>query len=162
MREAIRPSRRRPTSKRRAAITLVEVLGTLSLLLILGVSAAKLLDGVTEIGARAAHRKQMRASVLRLAETFRLDVQSARNLKFNDDHWPIEMTTAGATIRYDWDRQAHAIQRSADNGQKRVGVEQFRLSDQCEPSVAVSGELVTLVLTEGERKHPWIIEAFRS
>jgi YD repeat-containing protein len=152
---------RREAGRRRAATTLVEMLGTLSVLLVLGVSSARLLGAVTEVGAYSAHRKQVRASVLRLAEKFRMDVRNARHVTLSDQRWPIEMTPAGATIRYDWDRQSHAIERSANDGKKRFGVERFQLSDHCQPRASLTAKWVTLVLNEGEQSKPWVIEAYQ-
>lgn len=149
------------SARRRIGTTLVEVMGTLSVLFVLGISSANLLRAITDVGAYNAHRQQVRDSVVRLSEKFRLDVENARRLSVQGDSWPIEMTTAGATIRYDWDRQSHAIERSASQGQQISGVERFQLSQQCQAEVDIDDDRVTLKLSEGKSSQPWIIEAYQ-
>jgi YD repeat-containing protein len=145
----------------RAAITLFEVIATLSVLLVLGVSAANLLGAITDIGARTAQRQQGRASIERLAASFRRDVHNAGEVTLRDSHWPIELKTAAATIRYEWDDQASLIERRASAGETRLAVEQFRLPDRCNARISLSQEIVTLVLSDDEQTQPWIIEASR-
>jgi YD repeat-containing protein len=145
----------------RAATTLFEVIGTLSVLLVLGVSAANLLGAITDIGARTAQRQQARASIERLATSFRRDVHNAGEVTLRDNHWPIELNTATATIRYEWNDQTNSIERTASGGEKRLAVEQFRLPDRCNARISLSPEIVTLVLRADEQTQPWIIEASR-
>jgi len=56
------------TARQRTAATLVEVLGTLSVLLVLGVSAASILGSITQVGVASNRAMQGRASVERLAK----------------------------------------------------------------------------------------------
>lgn len=154
-------NRNRHRGAGRCGTTLLEMLATLSVLLVLGVASANLLRAVTEVGSYNAHRKQVRSSVLRLAESLRLDVQNARSLAPGDESWPLVMTTAGATVKYDWDANSHAIERSRGDGDSRIGVERFQLSDHCQAKLSLTPDLVKLELNEGDQNHPWIIEAHR-
>jgi hypothetical protein len=137
------------------------MVATLSLLLVLGVSAARLLGAITDIGIQTARQNQGRASVQRLAKSFRLDIHDADNVGLRDNDWPIELSTAGTTIRYEWNEKTTSIQRWVSDGETRLAVERFQLPLRCVARISLSPEFVTLVLRDGELAQPWIIEANR-
>lgn len=143
----------------RRATTLIEVLATLSVLLVIGVAAAGILGSITEIGAGVSRTVEGRAAVQRLANVIRRDVHRAQQLK-TTDAWPLEMTTGQTTVQYQWNGQTRCIQRSARRGDDRQAVDRFRLPDHCDPRVSANDEMVTVVLSEpGKSRGRWIIEA---
>ncbi len=157
------PSSYRPAIDRshRHAITLIEVIGTLAVLLVLAVSAASILGGITEIGNRDGNAKQGRATVERLAKVFRDDVHLASEVTLADDQWPLLLTTDAGPIRYEWHDDSHSIGRTVGDGDQPLFRDQFRLTDFCDPRVVVDDERVTVVLHDTPPRNPWIIEASR-
>jgi YD repeat-containing protein len=147
--------------QRRNATTLIEVVGTLGLLLLLAVSAASILGAITDVGLRDSRARQGRASVERLADMFRRDVHDAQNITLTEDRWPIDLSTENGAIRYEWDELGRSIRRRVSREDVRLGVDQFQLTAGCDPRVSVSDELVTVLLNPGQTTSPWIIEARR-
>jgi hypothetical protein len=140
---------------------LVEVLGTLSVLLVLGVSAAGILGAITEVGVRAGSANQGRASVRRLADALRRDTHRATRVEASDA-WPLDLITGSVTVRYQWNAPTRCIRRTVTEGQTQRAVDRFRLPDHCDPQVSTSDERVTVVLCRGgQTQRPWIIEAGR-
>ena len=160
-------SHARPRYRRRSATTLVEVVGTLSVLLVLAISAVGILGSITQIGTRTNHAKQGRSSIERLAKVFRDDVHAASNVDPSQQDCLVELTTDAGTVRYEWDEDQHSLQRAVMDGEKRLAVDRFQLTDRCSPKVSVDGKWVTFVLAsavqhEGARgagTPPWSIEA---
>lgn len=150
---------RRPWCRR--GTTLVEVLGTLSVLLVLGVSAAGILAAITEIGVRTGAAKQGRASVQRLAEVIRRDVHDAASVE-DTDAWPLDLIDGDVSVRYQWDAQTHCIRRTVTDGQTQKGIDRFVLPQPCDPQVSTNDQMVTVMLRQGgQTQIPWIIEASR-
>jgi hypothetical protein len=163
MNDSIAPSTRQNGRRKvnRRATTLVEILGTLSVLLVLGVAAAGMLGAITEIGVRANTAKQSRGSARRLADVIRRDVHDAGRVNASNA-WPLDLITGNVTIRYEWNAPTHCIRRTAKEGQTQQAVDRFQLPDHCDPRVSTSDERVTVVLWDGgQTQRPWIIEAGR-
>lgn len=151
-----------PRRAGRTATTLVEVVGTLSVLLVLAVSAVGILGSITEIGVRTNHAKQGRSSIERLAKSFRDDVHEARDVDLSQQQSLVMLKTDTATVLYEWDADQHTIRRTVSDGENRLAVERYQLTDRCSPEVSVNDERVTLALTSGAPTiglQPWIIEA---
>ena len=143
----------------RPATTLIEVLGTLSVLLLLGVSAAGILGSITEIGIRTNNAQQRRGAIQRLADSVRRDAHQARRAEC-EQGWPMDLIMAGATVRYDWNAPSHSIQRTVLGQNSPQAFDRFRLPDRCSPRVSIDGGRVIIVLWESESAgQPWIIEA---
>ncbi len=147
----------RAIGRRRTATTLVELLGTLSVLLVLGMTAASLLSKVADIGTQSNQARQGRASIERLATEFRRDVQQASELQLPADH-SIEITTPSQTIRYSWEEDPTIIRRSVTRAGKTPELDQFRLPADCQPSCQQTNGIVSLRLGNDNQMQPWIIE----
>ncbi|MGI9474887.1 MAG: type II secretion system protein [Rubripirellula sp.] len=153
---------RRPAShcKGRRAITLIEVLTTVALLLILAVASAGILSAVTEIGQRHGKARQARTSVDRLAKIFRSDVREAEDVVIPEAEWPLELRSPRAVVRYEWDAVRQTFRRSREsNADERNQVDRFTLPEDCEPTVTASGGRVRLDLRSPQLHADWAIEA---
>ena len=161
MPDAVAPSRRARTALERSATTLIEVIGTLAVLLVLGVSAASILGSITDIGAGTNRAKQGRVAMERFAKVFRGDVHDARQVMPTDNHWPLQLSMGATSIHYDWDQRTNSIRRRSSDGEKQLTIDRFQFADRFEPRISVSDQTVTVVLKEGKKTQPWIVEATR-
>ncbi|MFK8114866.1 MAG: hypothetical protein AB8B91_21875 [Rubripirellula sp.] len=153
-------------SQSRRGITLPEVIGTLAVLLVVAVSAVKILGWVTDIGAENNRKRQDRISVERLAAVFRQDVRQSEDVKLRDGGWPLELLgkqtkdSDSKQISYDWNQQTFSIQRLVMQNNQRLAIERFEFSDRFSPRVEASDEMVTLLLRD-HGTMPWVIEVSR-
>ncbi len=151
--------------QRRNASTLVEVLGTLSVLLVLGVSAASILGSITQVGVRSNRATQSRASVERLARVFRQDIHRAREINASDTPLRLDLSNDSMTVRYQWHEKLSSIRRTASQGETQLSIDTFDLPDDFQPVISVLDDLVVLRLNDGdsvaEQGRRWVIEARR-
>ncbi len=149
----------------RNGTTLVEVLGTLSVLLVLGVSAASILGSITQIGVRSNRAMLSRASVERLAKVFRDDIHQAGEISVSDAPVAFALSSGPLTVRYQWNEKRFWFRRSVSEGEKQLSIETFDFSDDVRPGISVTDDLVTLRLNDEDldRKmgRRWVIEARR-
>lgn len=152
-------------AQRRNATTLVEVLGTLSVLLVLGVSAASILGSITQVGVRSNRALQSRASVERLAKAFRQDIHQASEISVSDVPLAIDLSTDSVTVRYQWHEKLGSIRRTASEGETQLSIDTFELPDDFQPVISATDEMVVLRLNAadgaGEKGQRWVIEARR-
>ncbi|TWU32569.1 hypothetical protein [Novipirellula artificiosorum] len=157
---------KRPSAHQRSAITLIEVMGTLSVLLALGLAAASILQGVTEIGQARNQSNQVRSSVRRLVNQLRTDVKNASEITVVDEALPITIRTPESEIRYTFDTGSHEMRRvvfRSEPGQSTLAsaAESFSLPHSREPTVSVDDDFVTVDLLGQDAATPWMIEVKR-
>lgn len=152
-------SKRRRTDLRRG-VTLVEVLATMSMLLVIAIAAVGMLGRVTKIGLESKQADQVRANIARLAGQLREDVHVAEQVNLDGDGSSIELVTAKRTIRYRCDAPSLGIGRQAEEG-KQTSREWFGLGDHLQPRFDVDNDQVRLELSPAGSRHRWIIEATR-
>ena len=149
-------------SVRRGGYTLVELLASLTVLLVMGMSAAKLLTTVTQIGLGANDRKASIAMIEKLSSDFRTDVGQAEAITIGQDADTIELVMDQSTIRYKFDEATRSINRSQEESQQGTKRnESYKLTDRCQPQFVSDDDLVTLRLTPEGVSNPWAIEAPR-
>jgi hypothetical protein len=152
-------------AQRRNATTLVEVLGTLSVLLVLGVSAASILGSITQVGVLSNRATQGRASVERLAKSFRQDIHQASEISLSDVPSAIDLSTDTETVRYQWHEKLGSFRRTASEGETQLSIDTFELPDDFQPVISVTDDLVVLRLNAGDgagqKGRRWVIEAIR-
>lgn len=150
-----------------AGFTLVEMIATLGTLLLLAIAATNLLASITDIGLQHRRSLEQRRAVVRFAEVFRMDIHQAASVEATDGLWPLRISVGDQMVEYSWNRQSNEmrrIQRSlakSDATDIFDSADVFALSDQCEPTLAISEDLVTVLLRHSERTGPWIVEAHR-
>jgi type II secretory pathway pseudopilin PulG len=142
-------------------MTLIEVLGTLSVLLVVATAAAGILGTITEVGVRSSDAREARASVVRLAKLFRDDVIAASNVTQQEKGWPLELVRGDDTVKYDWEPNESSIARSVYRNEQRAVIDHFRGSSRFQPRVDVSEDRVALILREGQTFLPWGVEVAR-
>lgn len=154
------------TARPRTATTLVEVLGTLSVLLVLGVSAASILGSITQVGVTSHKAMQGRASVERLAKVFRRDVQQSSEITAATEPLTIDLTVESMTVRYRWHEDSRSITREVSEGEQQLSTDRFTFPQELRPDVSISESLAVLRLSEGpvakQTGRRWVIEASRS
>lgn len=150
-------------ARHRKATTLVEVLGTLSVLLVLGVSAASILGSITQVGVRSSRAMHNRASVERLAKVFRQDVHRASEKTASDTPTAVDLSDDSVTVRYQWNEKLSSIVRTVRENQKQLSIDTFELPDDFQPVISVADELVVLRLNDEDnakaKGRRWVIEA---
>ncbi len=151
---AVRGSRRR-------AMTLIEVMASISVLLIIGISAASILGKVTDIGARHGLSQQCRQSAHRLQGVLRQDVRLAEEVNLAGDDSLIELMSNDQVIRYSWSSASQDLIRELSRGDEPIQFDRFTLPPDCRPAVRQTGPIVTLELKQESQQNPWIIEAKR-
>lgn len=145
----------------RRGMTLIEVLATISVLLVVATTAASILGAITEVGTRFNKGRETRASVIRLAKQFRADVTVASGVAQQKEGWPLELTQGKDVVKYDWELNEAAIARSVYRDDQRTAIDHFRVSSRFQPRVDMSEDRVTLILREVETTMPWVIEVAR-
>ena len=149
------------TSRRRTGFSIVELLATLSLLLLIAITGVSMLSTVTEIGLKNRNRTQIRLDVARLASRFRADVHTAQKVALGKQTKSIELTLNDRVVRYRFDGRIPAMIRQCQMPSQPNQFDQFGLTRQCDPEFSTKGRLVTLRLTAGDSRNPWIIQAVR-
>jgi len=147
--------------RRRRAMTLLEVMASISVLLIIGVSAASILGKVTDIGAQNSQSQQSRQSVRRLSGVLRRDVRLAQEVNLAGDNSLIELLSDGQVIRYTWSRESGDLMRQSEQDGVPMQFDRFRLPPNCRPTARATGAIVALEVKQEGQPHPWIIEALR-
>ncbi len=145
----------------RGGTTLIEVLGTLSVLLAIAIAGGSMLGSVTSLGLQCKLAEQSRVDIARLATMLRSDVHAAMMGELNEDGQSLDLTLEDQDIRYQIDAPAHRILRKQTDSEGRSSIEQFSMTARCQPEFGVQDDLVTLRLTAGNARHPWVIEAVR-
>lgn len=143
----------------RNGITLIEIVSTLALLLALAVTSAGMLSTVTKIGRSGGDARQLRRTVSDLADQFRSDVRSSEKVEISSEPAGIMVRGGEQTIRYAWDSDSSTLRRTESIEDEVTAVEQFVLSEQCDPQFSVTDERVSLSIKTGD--HPWVMEAAR-
>lgn len=147
--------------RRRGAMTLLEVMASISVLLIIGISAASILGKVTEVGARSSSSQQWRQSAQRLSGVLRRDVRAAEEVQLDSDEALIELVSDAQAIRYLWSSESGDLIRQVQRDDLPTEFDRFKLPPDCRPTVRTSGDVVALDLKQPRQQHPWIIEAKR-
>ncbi len=131
----------------------------MSILLLIGITAASMLRTVTVVGLSGKQNAQERANVARLAARFRADVHRAKQISLDDANQAIDLNISGGLVRYrcHFDPTVMTRERVEPTGEKSF--ERFQLTTQCEPKFLVDGKLATLRLTPQDARIPWVIEA---
>lgn len=147
--------------------TLIEVIATLSLLLVVAVAAAGMLESISEVGLRYKHSLQERGAVRRLASVIRKDSLLSTDIVSDQGDWPLQIVLPSRTVQYQWDaaknrvvRLLHARESDGSSG-KLLGTEMFQLTDQCEPRFIVQKERLVLFVRESNATANWVVEAWR-
>ena len=154
-----KPMNRRQHPIPRRGFTLIEVLGTLGILLALGVSAVVILGDITEIGVRTNEDRQGRISIERLAQTFRDDVHHAAEIEISDDQSMRTLATGSTSIHYELQQSPPAVFRRVIESDSKTARDLFPLPSKCRPTVAIDGKHVLLRLNSGQDSQRLVIEA---
>ncbi|TWU51359.1 type II secretion system protein [Rubripirellula reticaptiva] len=134
----------RVTHGKRSAMTLLEMIATLSLLLVLAVTAVRMLRDVTEIGEKTTLDGRARLAIERLADRVRTD--AAESDSISGDQWPLTMNSDDGEIRYEFLADEHRIQRNVFRNGKPVAVDRFELPVACDPKIETDSRRVTIAL----------------
>ena len=147
----------------RRGTTLIEIMATLSVLLVLGIATAKLLTSVTRIGFHANERKTSIAMIERLANDFRRDVALSQSISIDQQAESIDLVAGSMAIQYAFDAQTRTIQRTENFAAKLAAdkkrLERYRLTARCQPKFVADDTLVTLQLVPKGQPNPWTIQA---
>ena len=144
---------------KRSGTTLIEVLATLTILLVIGISAAKMLAQVSRLGSRTQRARLSQAAAQRLADRFRNDIANAKSFRARDTTLTIQLQTTATVIEYDCDHENHWVTRQARREGQLVSADRYAFSDEFLPLPNVEGDLVSLRLERPDHTQPWIIEA---
>lgn len=154
-------STHRPRRRTRRGMTLIEVMGLLTVLLVIGVSAVAILSQVTAIGERTENNRSGRAQAVRFADAFRKDVRGASQVTLGGDEGPIEIVTGKVITRYHWEPGTAEIHRQVTAADSTDRFDRFRLPKRCRPRVSLADQYVTFELGNTDQSHPWIVEVKR-
>ncbi len=144
---------------KRQGFTLIEVIGTLSLLLAIALAGTSMLATVTKIGLANKQANQARADIARLAIQFRADVRNAQLDQLHEDSQAIDLSIGDQVIRYQFDPRTQVIVRKRVDSGQEPPLDFFTLTEHCFPAFAVQDRQVNLRLTEPDARNPWIIQA---
>ncbi|MGB7346231.1 MAG: prepilin-type N-terminal cleavage/methylation domain-containing protein [Pirellulaceae bacterium] len=145
----------------RCGFSLVECMATLSILMVLGLSAATLLAKVTQIGVQTNQDKMSRQMVVRLSRQLRRDIAESSSVDLSDDGSKLQVKLSDQTVTYETRRKPAAVDRSVSTDENVTAVEQFGLPVRCEPLFSQTDQTVDLRLTASEQLSPWIIQAVK-
>ena len=157
-------------SKRRIccqAFSLLEVVATLSVLLVVAVGATTMLGSITDIGLRYRHASEENAAVRRFADAFRGDVSDSVDVVAEDSRLRLLLVCREHVVEYRWDpssKQLLRLVRSDSNGDvpdKLLGMDVYALTDRCQPRLVVAEDRLSVILRETENSPVWIVEALR-
>ncbi|MEM8670756.1 MAG: prepilin-type N-terminal cleavage/methylation domain-containing protein [Planctomycetota bacterium] len=151
------PFRRSATRPPRRAVTLIETMATLALLLVIALAAVEMLGSVTEIGVRNNEAQQSNRSALRFADRLRGDVKETKQLSELEDGRGIEILRDGEMVRYTWDSDALAILRVVLENESIVERDRFSFGSKLDPQFSVNEGRAVVVLKPGEQR--WVVEA---
>lgn len=154
--------------QRRSGTTLLEMIATLSLLLVLATTAVRMLREVTEIGTRTSETHHARVAIERLADQVRQDARDAQDItagasgnnSSSDTSWPLVIRKHEAEIRYDFAAADHQIRRSIHEDSQTVAIDRFTLPAMCEPELKIEEDLVSISLLRSDAVS-WTIEAMK-
>ena len=164
-----RPNMRHSALKQsaRRAFSLLEVVATLSVLLVIALTAASMLGSITNIGLRYRHAFQERESVRRFAEAFRADISNTVDVVTADNRWPLELVSQEHVVEYRWDpssKQLFRLVRSPSDGDapaEILATDVYPLTDRCRPRLVIAEDRVSVILRETQDAPGWIVEAPR-
>ena len=148
---------RRDRSIERRATTLIEVIGTMSVLLIFGVSAASILGAVTDLGHRTSRAQQTRQSIQRFAQVLRNDVRESTEVRSEQEDWPLVLMSGNTIVEYQWHQSRNELGRVVRKDETRLESDRFALTEKCRPELAMTERFVRVVLYQG--RESWIVEA---
>ncbi len=148
-----------PAARRRTGTTLLEMVATMSVLLLLAVSAVRMLSAVTDIGTTTADQNRGRRSIERLAKSIRQDFASLTPTQTLT--WPLEIAGEEQRITYAYDQNSQAIVRTVFDESKPIETDRFTLPADCVPDFEREPELTRLVLKRGP-SISWSIEVPQS
>lgn len=110
---------------RPSGMTLIEVLALISVLLVIGISAARILGQLTSTGNELRNAQQARESVARIAAKFRADVAAATELGVTDNAQALELRQQDRLVRYAWSGGRGELQREVTHQQDLVSRDRF-------------------------------------
>lgn len=139
----------------RAGMTLLEMIATLSLLLVLAVTAVRMLRDVSAIGEKTTLDGRGRVAVERLADRVRTDAAACDSI--SGDQWPLKMSSGNSEIRYEFLADLNQIQRRVFTDDKPVAVDRFVLPEACDPKIDSDSERVKIALLQ-RADISWTIE----
>ena len=146
----------------RLGFTLIEVIGTLSVLLAIALAGVGMLGSVTRIGLERKQADQARVDMARLATKFRADVHEADEIGLDDRGQWIDLTIGDQVVRYQFHSDSQVIVRRRTDLNERSPIDSFGMTERCRPGFDVQDRQVILRLTAEDARNPWIIEAVRS
>jgi len=162
----------RPPIRSSQGFTLIEVIATLSLLLVVAVAAAGMLGSISEIGLRYRHSQEEQMAVRRLATQFRKDFMPSTKVVSDPGDWPLRLALPSKMIEYHWDASANRVVRLVRTRESNdapgqlteqetlTGTEMFQLSNRCEPRLLFEKDRLLMILRESDATN-WLVEAWR-
>ncbi|GAA5506046.1 hypothetical protein [Novipirellula caenicola] len=150
---------RRIDRKPRRAVTLIEVIGTLSVLLAIGISAATIMSSVTKIGQRGNTSVQQRQAIQRFATQFRADFHQAIAVQSQPEGWPLELQSDDFGVRYDFSAEQGTLRRTTLKSNQVTSVESFEIGTQRKPTLKTDENRVTVSIDTEPSSYPFIVEA---
>ena len=146
--------------KLRCGYTLIEVLAVLSIMLLVAVSAVRMLDAVTDLGINTKQNAQARRDVERLATQFRGDVSGGGEIMLTDRRFSI-LRPDGQMVSYEIREDLDVVVRTEfDSRKARKATESYAIAVHCAAKFTESPEQLVLQLSDREGM-PWIVEAMK-
>jgi len=130
----------------RHGVTLIEVIGTLSVLLAIGISSATIMSSVTKIGRRGNASVQQRDAIQRLATQLRTDVHQANELPSSTEAWPLQLLGSDFEVRYQWSAEQGSLRRTRLESGQIKSVESFEIGKERNAALRTSENQVTVVI----------------
>ena len=147
--------RDRQDRRSRNAYTLIELIATLSLLLMIGIAAASMLGVVTQVAAETSQHRQAIRDVTRLDRQFRTDIRNADSVELSGEQ-TLQAISLNRAIRYRFQDNPPILLRELTELGRR-SVEQFQLPANSRPTFALS-DVLTLQITAEGIAVGWLIE----
>ncbi|EMI16314.1 hypothetical protein RMSM_06762 [Rhodopirellula maiorica SM1] len=147
--------------KARRAVTLIEVIGTLSVLLAIGISATTIMSSVTKIGRRGNALVQQRQAIERFAAQFRADVHQANAVQSEAEGWPLKLQDDDVAVRYEFSAEQGALRRTQLKSNQVTSVESFEIGKERKIALQISENRVTVSIDTDPSSYPFVVEAAR-
>ncbi|WP_372722553.1 type II secretion system protein [Novipirellula sp.] len=144
----------------RYGVTLIEVIGTLSVLLAIGISSATIMSSVTKIGRRGNASVQQRNAIQRFATQLRTDVHQANELPSStEETWPLQLIGSDFEVRYQWNAEQGSLRRTRLESGQVKSVESFEIGKERNAALRIRESQVTVVIDTESASHPFMVEA---
>ena len=140
-------------------VTLIEVIGTLSILLAIGVSTATIMSAVTKVGRRGNASVQQRDAIKRFATQLRTDVHQANEFESSAEGWPLQLRGSDFEVRYELHTEQGSLRRTRLESDQVTSVESFEFGKERQITLQTSENQVTVVIDTESAAYPFIVEA---